>query len=1211
MRAFRVRFVLMTVALVSAVAGGGLRAETPPADLSGDPGARQRAAEQRFRKAYPRVSLLRQDRSIAGVYGSPFAFGETPLASAVEFCREHIEMFGVREDELRPLSLPAAIGHVQPLFYRPETDDFKFTLVSYSQTKDGFPVFRSDLRLLVRNEPGHPLVKATVSLSDLADFRITEGLRAELGSKSFVDARFAAARDEVLSKQPELTVFTAPEVVIWAGVDGQKELPRPALRFRGHNFGLGGAADQHWLFLADVETAEILFRESQIIHSDVIGNVSGMASAGIGADFCEPEIVMPMPHLRVTSGTGVGFSDENGDFVVPDGGSTVDASVRGRWFRIFNAQGVVATESEPSTFDLLFNEGNNSEQVRAQVNAYVEANRVRDLVARINPSYPTFTDTDIETNVNLTGGLCPGNAWYSPFDGSSPTGYSINFCLSGPTRPNTAFSSVVHHEFGHHLVRAGGSGQDQYGEGMGDVTSLLVLDSPLIGNGFFNSCSSSLRSADNAFQYPCSGESHFCGNLISGAVWDVRNKLVDSDPLDYRDVLANLAFNSILMHNGSNITPQIAIDYLTLDDDDGDLNNGTPHYDQINAGFSAHNMAAPPLQFGMGVLPPDDFTSSGPSGGPFLPDSAVYMLENFENIDISYSVLTNRPWLTVSNGIGVLEPGQTTVVTVSPNVAADELQGGLHTGIIQFMNNTTHIGDRTVAVELEIGQIRYQASGTPKTIPAFSTVTNTIDVPDSGCIGDLNVEVNISFQGIGALSVELESPSGAIVVLHEAGTDTSNNLVRTYDEEDGTVPDGPGSLSDFRTGDIQGSWILRMRSIGLGSSGTLNSWALDTSILGGTCPPQVQTINVEVPTATTSPIVLSATSLTGGGPLRFRIDSLPEHAVLTDPGGGGGAITAVPYMLSGTGNVVEYTPLNGYVGPDLFEYGADDGAPSIPAPVNVQSGVRQDAASFDFNSEPGWLTDGGWEFGPPGGGGDPTSAFSGTNVYGYNLGGDYPNNLGAENLTTGAIDCSGLVGVEASFERWLGVESSVFDKAAFQASRDGQSWTTIWKNGSQVLDENAWSRQVYDISQVADRQSTVYLRWVMGSTDSSETYPGWNIDDVLVQGVPAPPTIELTVDPGSLSWTALPGTSNYDVIRGTLSVLHGTGGDFQSATDACLGNNLGTTSLTETDPPAMGDGFWFLVRGDSAPAVRTYDSFYPSQSDVRDAEIESASATCP
>jgi hypothetical protein len=79
-------------------------------------------------------------------------------------------------------------------------------------------------------------------------------------------------------------------------------------------------------------------------------------------------------------------------------------------------------------------------------------------------------------------------------------------------------------------------------------------------------------------------------------VWDTRNELAATHPETYREILGRLAVNAMLLHAGDSITPAITIDYLVLDDDDGDLSNGTPHYCQIAAGFGAHGMDAPALE---------------------------------------------------------------------------------------------------------------------------------------------------------------------------------------------------------------------------------------------------------------------------------------------------------------------------------------------------------------------------------------------------------------------------------------------------------------------------------------------------------------------------------------------------------------------------------------------------------------------------------------
>jgi hypothetical protein len=139
---------------------------------------------------------------------------------------------------------------------------------------------------------------------------------------------------------------------------------------------------------------------------------------------------------------------------------------------------------------------------------------------------------------------------------------------------------------------------------MGDVMSVLLSDDPGLGYGFYGDCGTPLRNADNTLQYPCTDAIHYCGQLLSGCVWDLRNELVAVYPNTYMDTVANLAINAMLVHTGDLITPQIAIDYLTLDDDDANLDNGSPNWDYICAAFEAHNMDCPEL-LPIGFVYPD------------------------------------------------------------------------------------------------------------------------------------------------------------------------------------------------------------------------------------------------------------------------------------------------------------------------------------------------------------------------------------------------------------------------------------------------------------------------------------------------------------------------------------------------------------------------------------------------------------------------------
>jgi hypothetical protein len=587
---------LMCLAAGMLAAGKGQRgttaSSTDDAALSQPLAMSKVQRQDAFRQVNPGTMLMERAGRIERIHGAAFSRGENALASAEAFRAEHALMLGVPATELVASDLPAAAGadaahadsvpHVQPVMFDRATGRYRFTAVNYRQVRDGFPVFRSRLVTLVRNEADFPLVLANPDVRDLGAFCVDAQLAGKVNANlpQIANNRYGAGSQVVKSNR-----------VIWAGVDDMLANPRLA------DQSIVVSGDNEWLLLTDVATGSVLYDENLICFGTVSGGADGNATQGIGSEQCESEAPTAMPYLRVTSGAATAFADVNGSFVIDPAAGSITATPSGMWFNVMNAAGAVETVSVPasSPANLLFNAANATQQVRAQTNAYIEANRVRDFVLAYHPAYPTLQTQSFPVTVNLTGGLCPGNAWFSP------TEVSINFCLSGPSNPNTAWSSVIHHEYGHNLVQAAGSGQGAYGEGMGDVMSALILDDPCLGLGFFNNCTGCLRNATQNCQYQttgcssCGSEIHACGVLLSGCVWSTRNQLAISKPADYIDILANLAINAMLVHTGTSITPAITVDYLTLDDDNDDIADGTPHHAQIAAGFGAHNMAAPPL----------------------------------------------------------------------------------------------------------------------------------------------------------------------------------------------------------------------------------------------------------------------------------------------------------------------------------------------------------------------------------------------------------------------------------------------------------------------------------------------------------------------------------------------------------------------------------------------------------------------------------------
>lgn len=555
--------------------------------------------------------LLEGGGRIVGVYGPAFSRGESPQQSAVSFLRDCTGLFGAEFVDLMPGGLNADGAHLLPVMFDAKKNDYRFTLVSYLQQRDGLPVWRSDVRLLVRNEEGSPLVLVNSALKSLNNFRAGADVQAKAIGQ---DAAYESARGIF----PLLNRFDPARLVIFAGTP---DLPAPpALAYEFVAYAPAGAdgVPQKWVFIVDALGGAVLHRESMIFHVDITGTVQGMATNSYRADACDPETLVPMPYARVqVSGGNFAYADVNGNFTIPHGGSTavtVTSSPRGQYFRVFNSAQTVTTLSQsvtpPGPVSFVHNMANDSEFVRSEVNAYVQSNIVRDFTLVYNPSYPGVANVnEFEINVNIAD-TC--NAFY---DGSS-----INFFTAGGGCNNTAFGTVVHHEYGHHLVQSAGSGQGAYGEGFSDVVGLLITDDSRLGVGF-SSCGSGIRNANNNCQYDaancssCGSAIHTCGQLISGCVWSVRNYLLATNPADYRQILSAIAMNSPLMHTGSSIRDDITITFLTLDDNDGNILNGTPHYNQINTGFADHGLPGPELP-SIGFVFPDGLpTTISPSQG--------------------------------------------------------------------------------------------------------------------------------------------------------------------------------------------------------------------------------------------------------------------------------------------------------------------------------------------------------------------------------------------------------------------------------------------------------------------------------------------------------------------------------------------------------------------------------------------------------------------
>ncbi len=566
---------------------------------------------ERIRTAAPAVRIQRSHGRITRLFGTRIATGASPRSVAETFVREHAALFGVSRGDLARVGAGSgqaggagAIG----VLYESAAKRHRFSLVTYRQLWSGVPVYGADLRLLVANRAGSPLTLVVSTLRDLQDLAPTlpgggsptlaESIRRQASSIPYRTAAAAAAG-------AQLTRFSTPEPVIWAGLDAP-ETPAVAISFTAHARdapGVGGA----WRFVADATSGRVLHHES-LRHTAVSGTVTGVVGSTTSAMQCEAERPAPLPYATVEiPGGATTFTDAAGAFELEAGTEPafVRSHLQGRYFSITDvalpASQLTQQVAPGGQAAFVHNEANDDDRLRAQTNAYLHANLARDWLLGLAPDWPTIPDQlGFSVLVNRDDRFCPGNAWYDEF---TP---SINFCDTGSrgssTWGNTAYASLLYHEYGHHIVKTGGSGQREYGEGMADVITSLILDDPRLAVGFeLPDCDNMLRTADNDCQYQaigcssCGSEAHECGQVLSGAVWRVRTELAKTSPTDALRVASELAAGSVLLHRGSTIRPGITIDFLTLDDDDGDLTNGTPHWQEICTGFNAHALNCPVL----------------------------------------------------------------------------------------------------------------------------------------------------------------------------------------------------------------------------------------------------------------------------------------------------------------------------------------------------------------------------------------------------------------------------------------------------------------------------------------------------------------------------------------------------------------------------------------------------------------------------------------
>ena len=347
----------------------------------------------------------------------------------------------------------------------------------------------------------------------------------------------------------------------------------------------------------------------------------------------------PMPHADIAAGGNNFFTDSGGTIGCTAGNAT--SHLNGQFIRIADTCGPINETSAAGDLDLLFGPtptatdcsipaGHSAGDTKAARTGFYELNRIIE-EAKGHLSLP-WLNSQVTSNMNLNQ-TC--NAFW---DGSA-----VNFFKdSGSACRNTGeIAGVFDHEWGHGLDNNGVNPNiAQPQEAIADITAVMRIDTSCMGRGFFKThvCTgygdpcvgtvatgcTGVRDLDFAQHVsglphgitwiqtscggsgtgPCGKEVHCEGVPLGEVAWDVQFRDLRAAPFNYDEntalELAGRLYHLSLqtMTAGYTCTPAgggcpSGSSYmlaLGVDDDNGDLSDGTPHMTAIFAAYNRHQM---------------------------------------------------------------------------------------------------------------------------------------------------------------------------------------------------------------------------------------------------------------------------------------------------------------------------------------------------------------------------------------------------------------------------------------------------------------------------------------------------------------------------------------------------------------------------------------------------------------------------------------------
>lgn len=372
-----------------------------------------------------------------------------------------------------------------------------------------------------------------------------------------------------------------PELECW--VDAQQKC-RLAWSFTLQSESLSDPkARSYWVAAAG--EPRVLNWESQIYHTH-FGTVSGTLWPASPFDTTASRTLRDLEVTRTPPGD-TALTGDDGRYSFPSGGGnrTIDGELSGPFSDVQNQAGadLQISNSGNQTNPIDVNFGAAGEFQTAQVTAFYWTNETYHLARSILDPLPGAPFANLPTRVNLNN-TC--NAFWN--------GSSINFFRAGAGCPNTAYSDVVAHEYGHGIDSwRGGIVDGGYSEGFGDAMALLLTRQPCVGRDFFGPGTCLRLATDVNLWPPAPGEGvHSQGKRYGQFTWQLVQELTETFSEEESFRLATRLVLAAAAGNPSDIPDAVELSFLA-DDDDANLANGTPHCDQLAAAADSRNLPHP------------------------------------------------------------------------------------------------------------------------------------------------------------------------------------------------------------------------------------------------------------------------------------------------------------------------------------------------------------------------------------------------------------------------------------------------------------------------------------------------------------------------------------------------------------------------------------------------------------------------------------------